>query len=202
MIYRMHFDACTLQTNPDIDHQLGQCLLELALWREKKIRYAEQVIVHNPWGKPSLKDFPHIYYNISHCRGLVACVLSDTPVGVDVESIQAIRPLTAKRVCGDDELDMIHHANQPERMFFRLWTLKESCAKAMGVGLSYPLKQMTFHVNGDHIKCVSQPDYRFLLFEDSHDFIMTVCYKKPAASAYAAENMQPIGENDGRIYRV
>ncbi len=37
-------------------------------------------------GKPSLLEYPHIHFNLSHCSTAVACAVSSRPIGIDIES--------------------------------------------------------------------------------------------------------------------
>ena len=35
-------------------------------------------------GKPAIVGLPHIHFNLSHCREAAICVVSDSPVGIDI----------------------------------------------------------------------------------------------------------------------
>ena len=40
-----------------------------------------------PHGKPFLKDYPSIHFNLSHCPGAALCVIAPAPVGCDIEAV-------------------------------------------------------------------------------------------------------------------
>jgi phosphopantetheinyl transferase len=100
--------------------------------------------ITSPSGKPGLAnpdlEGGSIAFNLSHTRGLVACVVArGADVGIDVERVPA----------GDDVLDVARAhfsraevrdlerraaAEQRER-FTELWTLKEAHAKSTGAGI-------------------------------------------------------------------
>lgn len=88
-------------------------------------------------GKPWLPG--GIEFNLSHTRGMVACALSLSPVGVDVESASRAgdwRSLVPQ-VLSDHERAVLH-ALPPQRQqaqFYAAWTGKEAWAKATGLGL-------------------------------------------------------------------
>ena len=46
------------------------------------------VFEYGEHGKPSIIGHPDIHFNFSHCREAAVCVISDRPVGVDIESIR------------------------------------------------------------------------------------------------------------------
>lgn len=86
--------------------------------------------------------------NISHCRGLVACVGGfGCRVGIDAESLESesvdgeIGPSLAEELFSREEMRWLR--SRPPRTtaasFLRLWTLKEALAKADGAGLGLGL---------------------------------------------------------------
>ena len=182
MIYRIYFDKEVMRKNHNAHHKYGETLLEYALLHEKQIIYKNQTVIYNKWGKPLLRDHPHIQYNISHCEGMAACVLADVPVGIDVENIRPFSEHAARRVCDQQEIDDIMKAKDPNRQFFTYWTLKESCVKAMGCGMAYPLKKVVFRIIRHEIECVTRPEYQFLLLENDKRHVMAVCCRHAGAS--------------------
>lgn len=106
------------------------------------IPYKNLNITRNSFGKPKLKDYPNIKFNLSHCDGLIACGIGKVDIGIDVELIREFDSYVAKRVCTEKELDIIYNSEYPEKTFFYYWTLKESVGKMLGVGLNYQLKKI------------------------------------------------------------
>ncbi|HKP64078.1 MAG TPA: 4'-phosphopantetheinyl transferase superfamily protein [Polyangiales bacterium] len=88
-------------------------------------------------------------FNLSHTHGLVACsVAHGADIGVDVEYAERRVDIlgVARQVFSPLEvagLAALSGAPQRER-FFELWTLKEAYIKAIGKGLSAPLRSITF----------------------------------------------------------
>lgn len=102
-------------------------------------------------GRPELsapQRTPRLRFNLSHTRGLVACgVALEHDVGVDVEHIDRRLEVDrlAESVFSESERAALY-ALPPERRrerFFELWTLKESYIKAVGVGISMPLRAIS-----------------------------------------------------------
>lgn len=93
----------------------------------------------SPTGKPSLAGHGDIHFNLSHCHSCVCCIISDGPVGIDVEDIGFDRGL-AEGVCSAEELQCVLSAEDPAIEFTRLWTCKESFLKLTGQGLRDDMK--------------------------------------------------------------
>lgn len=105
---------------------------------------------------------------------MAACGIYEKPVGIDVEEVRKFSWKVAKRVCSEEELQKIANSLRPEKEFFIYWTLKESLVKALGVGLSYSLKNVNFVINNSTIKC-SVDGYAFGIYEICSKFILAVC---------------------------
>jgi 4'-phosphopantetheinyl transferase len=106
-------------------------LLQQALMQEYGIDEAPR-FDYNPQGKPLLIGHPDIHFSLSHCAMAVACVLSDQPVGIDIETIDHYSDEVAARVMSEDEMREIKASPCPATAFTRLWTMKESLFKLTG----------------------------------------------------------------------
>ena len=108
----------------------GEILARAMLARELRCPLRDVPICRETHGKPVLKD-------------------SKQPVGIDIERIRAYQPNVARRVCSDAEQKLLEQCEDPARLFYRLWTLKESYVKLTGTGISVPLSQITFSFLAD-----------------------------------------------------
>jgi len=86
-------------------------------------------------GKPIIVGHPDIHFNVSHCHEGVICVVSDRPVGVDIESIREYKESLVRYTMNDCEVQQIEQAEHPEVEFIRLWTMKEAVLKLSGKGI-------------------------------------------------------------------
>ena len=109
---------------------------------------------YGPSGKPSLA-IEHassgIEFNVSHSAGVGLFVLTrGMAVGADVERIRSLRhgAAVAKRFFAQDECAALEglSGDDWDRAFFRCWTRKEAFIKAVGSGLSYPLRAFSVSV--------------------------------------------------------
>lgn len=114
------------------DCAMSYLLLCQALEKEYGIT-AKPTFVLTEHGKPLLKEFPEIHFNISHCAKAVACIVGDSPVGIDVENTgRRITPSLVKYTMSEAEQQEI--LSSPIA-FYRLWTRKEALVKMLGTGL-------------------------------------------------------------------
>ena len=100
------------------------------------------VFEYGEHGKPSIVGHPEIFFNMSHCREAAICVLSDKPVGVDIESIRPYNESLARYTMSDEEMALIESAERRDVEFIRLWTLKEAVLKCSGEGIRNDMKHV------------------------------------------------------------
>ena len=127
-------------------HEQGQRLCVLAYQLLKQgLREAygiteNPVFEYNEHGKPSIVGHPEIFFNLSHCKVAAACVISDRPVGIDVESIREYKESLVRYTMNDEEVSQIESSSDPASAFIRLWTMKEAVTKLIGTGISNDMK--------------------------------------------------------------
>lgn len=102
-------------------------------------------------GRLQLVSPDHLHISLSHAAGLVAVMVAPAPCGVDIERPRAINAdRIARRYFSTSECDWLQqHPATRETDFFRLWTLKEACVKALGVGLAHHLATLAFDIATD-----------------------------------------------------
>jgi len=137
---------------------MGELLLRAIVFRDYGISSGDLVIDTSEKGKPYLASHPHIHFNISHSGDWVVIAFSSAEVGVDVEKIRDVNLRIAQRFFSVEEKQQLFSLPAKKQMdyFFDLWTLKESFLKAIGTGLTKPLKSFT----------IKQTDKGFYLSEN------------------------------------
>jgi 4'-phosphopantetheinyl transferase len=116
---------------------LGDVLARIELCRVTGLSNNELEFDVNPYGKPFLVNTSGVHYNISHAGNYIACVVSDVPVGVDVELVRPVDVGVVERFFASDEQAYVLLSKdevQSER-FFEVWTKKESRLKCEGKSL-------------------------------------------------------------------
>ena len=104
------------------------------------------------YGKPALVD-SDIHFNLSYTqRYALIAITRGRPIGVDIEKQRYLKDmnLLAANVFSPAEQQALtgrpDHARQ--KAFFDIWVRKEAFVKALGIGLSFPLTEVTVSVDG------------------------------------------------------
>lgn len=100
------------------------------------------VFEYGEHGKPMIAGSPHIHFNLSHCREAAICVVSNQPVGVDVESVREYKESLVHYTMNDEEVSQIMQAVRPDVEFTKLWTKKEAVLKLSGEGIHNDMKSV------------------------------------------------------------
>ena len=153
-------------------HELGKRLCVLAYQLLKRglaevygIR-ENPVFEYNEHGKPMIVGHPEIFFNLSHCKEAAICVVSNQPVGVDVESVRSFNESLVRYTMNEAEVKEIESAEDQAVAFIRLWTMKESALKLIGTGISNELKQV-----------LQQENLQFQTFVDTQRrFVYSICH--------------------------
>ena len=82
-------------------------------------------------GKPYLVG-SDLFISLSHSEEGVAAVVSETPVGIDIEKIKPITDKLINYVCNENEKEYIESGEDREYRFFTVWTAKEAFFKKNG----------------------------------------------------------------------
>jgi 4'-phosphopantetheinyl transferase len=109
--------------------------------REILMQYTQinPVILKSNYGKPYLKDFPALEFNLSHSESkAIFAITANEPIGVDIEYKNNnidFRDL-AKSYFSPAEIKSLEFAKNFHEEFLKLWTRKEAYLKMKGIGLS------------------------------------------------------------------
>lgn len=124
------------------EHALSRRLLCYGLQNYYGLSYdcktIEKEIGSGKYGKPYLKNYPEIHFNISHCDGIVVCAIADFEIGVDTERVKSFPVSMVRKMLTEKEQRVLNEKSEDlgefQNVFFRYWTLKESYLKWEGHG--------------------------------------------------------------------
>lgn len=164
-IWLIRYDKCLKSTDPfqsaltedelqrakkfhfEIDYQrfvITRGLLKRVLAKMLGKTPLQIVLELNEFGKPSLKN-DELFFNVSHSGNLGLIAVTDiTSIGVDVEKYRKEMSTEdiARRFFSEKEVKDYLSLKKSDRLqgFFNCWTRKEAFIKAVGKGLSLPLR--------------------------------------------------------------
>ncbi len=115
---------------------------------------------YNEYGKPYIENGPK--FSLSHCKHGIAVAVDEKPIGIDIESIRAIKPELVARTMNEEEQKIIGDSAVE---FTKLWTQKEAYLKYLGTGIIDDLQHVLAHTENVHFETTVKEDY-----------IYTVCY--------------------------
>jgi 4'-phosphopantetheinyl transferase len=165
---------------------LRKILSYYLLMRPESICFTE-----NQYGKPMLDSTQHpsgIFFNLSHAHKIALYAISPVEnIGIDIEFMDrkvdfdgiATRFFSKKE---SQHIQSITAIEKKTRDFFKIWTAKEAFIKAVGRGLSFPLKEFDIsfkkgkvflaHIDGDTYQA---RDWVLFPLEVPSDYQACVC---------------------------
>ena len=100
---------------------------------------ASIIIDSEKQGRPILRptsDYVTPHISLSHTDKYIVAIAADTEVGIDIEAIQEHDDLFIKQFASTKEIYLLQKLIcDPAESIIRLWSAKESFAKALGTGL-------------------------------------------------------------------
>ena len=148
---------------------------------------------YNKFGKPKLSsEINHLdlNFNISHSGNLgVIAISKNKQIGIDIEQIVELNDLNdlIDLIFTENEIRQIGLLDQIDKtkMFYKIWTAKEAFVKAIGYGLSFPVKNIEFEINrirGISIKFVKEfpdslNDWQIYNFSPEESYTSTIAVK-------------------------
>ncbi len=94
-------------------------------------------IEKKPSGQPFFPSHRSLFLSISHSRDMVAAAVDFSPVGIDCQKIEALRPLVLKKCFTAEERASVLSPCD----FYRIWTRKEAYFKMLGTGITDELRR-------------------------------------------------------------
>ena len=89
-------------------------------------------------GKPELLG-SGLSFNLSHSGSFAACAVSDSPIGLDIQTERDCDRRLSEKYFTAPERRFIEESDNKAYAFTKLWCMKESAVKYIGTGLKTPL---------------------------------------------------------------
>lgn len=151
-------------------NRIGLLLIQYML-KSKKIRFDR--VYASKYGKLYIDSDRHIDFSVAHSHGYVIGMIDNNKIGVDIEKIGKTDLQFSKRFYTEEENKYCIE----QKDIYRVWTLKESYLKCIGLGLSIPLR--SFSVIRDHAVIFTSEKQRcdsiFLYSLKVNDYYIGIC---------------------------
>ena len=140
------------------------------------------MVVADENGKLYLPGVDDFFFSLSHSGEYAACVVSDVPVGVDIQQKRETKANIARRFFQCQEAERIEKEPKERQsdMFFRYWTGKESYLKLTGQGISGGLDR--FFVDLEEKKIIDNYNRQEIYLKEykclEDYYISVACYSK------------------------
>ena len=195
-IYRAFFEPGTWGNKRETEHEQGLLLLRRALREQYGIDCGDgrkPDLMEGAHGKPYLREYPQIQFNISHCMGMAVLAVGDCSVGIDVEYVRPYREPLLKRVLSEAELRQMEAVGEAgrEELFFRFWTLKESYVKAVGCGITVPLQDISFQIGDDGGITCEKTGWKFRQWILAGGYVLSACVSGEGEIRLAEQEERP-----------
>ncbi len=111
---------------------LGSYLLRQLAADAQNLDPSEITIRHSSEGRPYV-DPPELFLTSSHCDGVCAAAVSDSKVGLDLQSVRPFKGETVRGFFTDRDYDFIEKSADPSLEMTRIWCVKEACFKYLSI---------------------------------------------------------------------
>lgn len=154
--FRFHKDKCL---------SLGAGILLKNAVKELGFCGLDENISYTKHGKPVFAGSKNLHFSLSHSNLRVMCVLSESPIGCDVEFVDELHLGAADKILTPSEKAFFEKSQNKTDTFFRIWTLKESFMKLTGSGFSLSPKSFSLSFENGIFISQNQFDGKFDFFE-------------------------------------
>lgn len=106
-------------------------------------------------GKPVLKK-TEWFMSWSHTKGVAATVISECPIGIDVEADRQIHAGLYRKALHPTEIDTLVQLNeyQQKEVFLKKWVIKEAYLKMAGLTIAHHIQSVLVHENGSQVEYI------------------------------------------------
>ena len=140
----------------------GKILLRRALKERYDISLYD--LDYTERGKPIL---PFCNFSISHSGEYAVCVVSDKPIGIDIEKIRDIKSSLKYHFFNTDEASFVNESTDINEAFLKIWTRKEALYKSGNIDLKDLSSFCVLNENSDY-------SFKTKKF---NNYIISVCLK-------------------------
>ena len=134
--------------------------------KEYNLKEKDLIVKENKYGKLFFENKKDIKFNLSHSKDTAIAVISNKEVGCDIEKLRKYNEKIANKYFSKGENEFINKSEDKDESFTRIWTLKESFLKAIGIGLIQNMNEISIIPNDISIEIKQNIDERKWIFKE------------------------------------
>lgn len=148
------------------------------------------------YGKPYIQSGSNLQFNLSHSGNRAVCSISNCPVGCDIEMLKSPSLNIAKRFFSSMENKILAGTADPdekEKLFFKIWTMKESFVKCTGKGLSEDFASFSVNPTANTPVLTQMPNSKTYMFDSKYleDFYaVSLCVETSESCDFSILNVE------------
>lgn len=178
----MHRLDASENPNKKREFLLSRALMRYVLSQKFNIPVSEWLFIDKPNSPPIIQNLPEpVYFSLSHSNGLICFVMTDSPIGLDVEATYKKRDFIAladvfmtnkeiKNLKACDETEVAHY-------FYRIWCAKEAYFKS-----DSKIELNTLFKKTSIISFIKKSKHWSLVEGNIDDFSLSIIVKSKALS--------------------
>lgn len=137
----------------------------------------KQVIIEkNIHGKPFFKNYPNIFFNVSHSREMIGIVFYNSEIGLDIQKITKVSEYMMSRCLSQNEKKLIDFSKNKYEEFIKIWTMKEAYIKYCGLSILTDLSKIDV-INKNYVYSEILGDYAISIFVEEKGDMPEICLK-------------------------
>ncbi|TCK18860.1 4'-phosphopantetheinyl transferase [Thiogranum longum] len=175
---------------------VSHAMVRSVLSRYAAIAPSDWRFSHGKHGRPEIacENQARLRFNLTHTNGLAACIVTNNDkCGIDAERLKdRTNPLgVAKRMFSSHEHEQLqkYEGTAFLKYFYERWTLREAYVKALGIGISFPTRQLRFNVVKEKIDITfddaiddSEDNWEFRLIQPDTEHIVALALHRCAGA--------------------
>ncbi len=142
-------------------------------WQQEKIG-------HGRYGKPYIIKKTKFHYSLSHSGEWVFCAVDNSPIGADIQELRPWKLSMAERFFAKSEYEWLAAFGadcdrEQTKLFYKMWTAKESCVKLTGRGIGAGIDQYRVNQDFTKINVVDSQEFPIKIYESISGYMVCVC---------------------------
>lgn len=154
----------------------GLCRDEFFYKAINNLGLKQAIIEKNIYGKPFFKNYPNMFFSLSHSREMIGIVFYNQEIGLDIQKITKASENMIKRCLCKSEIKLINLSKNKDKDFIKIWTMKEAYIKFCGLSILTDLSKINV-ISKNYVYSEILGDYAISMFIEEKGDMPEICLK-------------------------